>query len=144
LTFLITEEFLGAAGAASSHRIEDSWLHDYTGPQGADVDFVYREMGPEEQELDWRVTKSVLSDATLMGTLQNAQSAGQKHAVVALVEGGQLKEAYVSPETAVRTTYPFNAVDQAFEFYDPSNGVCLVIVRDCKVVISINGLIGRS
>ncbi|MGO9409539.1 MAG: hypothetical protein ACLQCB_02165 [Spirochaetia bacterium] len=108
------------------------------------MDLAYREMGPDEQDLDWRVTKSVLSDATLMGTLQNAQSTGQKHAVVALVEGGQLKEAYVSPEAAVKTAYPFNAVDQAFELYDPSNGVCLVIVRDGKVVISINGLIGRS
>ncbi len=108
------------------------------------MDLVYEDMGPDEQELDWRITRSVLADATLMGTLQNAQSLGQKHAVVALVERGELKEAYVSPEAAVKTTYPFNAVQQAFEFYDPSNGVCLVIVRDGKVVISINGLIGRS
>jgi hypothetical protein len=108
------------------------------------MDLVYQEMGPEEQDLDWRVTRSVMADAALMGTLQNAQSTGQKHAVVALVEQGQLKEAYISPETAVKAAYPFNAVEQAFEFYDPSNGVCLVIVRDGKVVISINGLIGRS
>jgi hypothetical protein len=108
------------------------------------VALVYKEMGPEEQELDWRVTRSVLSDATLMATLQNAQSTGQKHAVVALVENGKLLEAYVSPEGAVKANYPFNAVDQAFAYYDLSNGVCLVIVRDGKVVISINGLIGRS
>ena len=108
------------------------------------MDLVYREMGPEEQELDWRVTKSVLADATLMKTLQNAQSTGQKHAIVALVEQGELKEAYVSTETAVKASYPFNPVQQAFDFYDPLNGVCLVIVRDGKVVISINGLIGRS
>jgi hypothetical protein len=122
----------------------DRFLGGYTAPQGADVGLVYKEMEPEEQKMDWHVTKSVLSDATLMGTLQNAQSTGQKHAVVALVEDGKLKEAYVSPETAVKTAYPFNAVDQAFEVYDPSNGVCLVIVRDGKVVISINGLVGRS
>ena len=108
------------------------------------MDLLYQEMGPEEQDLDWRVTRSVMADATLMGTLQNAQSAGEKHAVIALVEKGQLKEAYVSPEGAVKSTYPFNAVQQAFDFYDPSNGVCLVIVRDGRVVISINGLIGRS
>jgi len=108
------------------------------------MDLLYQEMGPEEQDLDWRVTRSVMADATLMGTLHNAQSAGEKHAVIALVEKGQLKEAYVSPESAVQSTYPFNAVQQAFDFYDPSNGVCLVIVRDGRVVISINGLIGRS
>jgi hypothetical protein len=101
-------------------------------------------MGPDEQELDWRITRGVLADATLMGTLQNAQSTGQKHAVVARVENGELKEAYISPEAAVKGAYPFNAVQQAFDFYDPSNGVCLVIVRDGKVVISINGLVGRS
>ncbi len=108
------------------------------------MELVYQEMGPDEQELDWRVTRSVLGDATLMGTLQNAQSTGQKHAVVARVEGGKLAEAYVSPESAVKASFPFNAVQQAFDFYDPANGVCLVIVRDGKVVISINGLIGRS
>lgn len=108
------------------------------------MDLVYQEIGPEEQEMDWRITRGVMADPTLMGTLENAQSNGQKHAVIALVEGGELKEAYISPEDAVKTAYPFNAVTQAFEFYDPSNGVCLVIVRDGKVVISINGLIGRS
>ncbi len=108
------------------------------------MDLVYQEMGPDEQDLDWRVTRSVMADATLMGTLQDAQSSGEKHAVIALVEESQLKEAYVSPESAVKSAYPFNAVQQAFDFYDPSNGVCLVIVRDGKVVISINGLIGRS
>ncbi len=108
------------------------------------MDLVYKEMGPEEQELDWYVTRSVMSDGTLMGTLQNAQSTGQKHAVVALVEKGRLVEAYVSPESAVKKSYPFGAVEQAFEAYDPANGVCLVIVRDGKVVISINGIIGRS
>jgi hypothetical protein len=108
------------------------------------MDFVYEEMGPNEQELDWRVTRYVLGDATLMGTLQNAQSTGEKHAVVATVANGKLVEAYISPESAVRASYPFNAVQQAFDFYDPSNGVCLVIVRDGRVVISINGLIGRS
>ena len=108
------------------------------------MSLVYEEMGPEEQELDWRVTRSVIGDATLMGTLQNAQSTGQKHGVVALVENGKLLEAYVSPEAAVRTKFPFNAVEQAFQLYDPASGVCLVIVRDGKVVVSINGLIGRS
>jgi len=101
-------------------------------------------MGPDEQELDWRITRGVLADATLMGTLQNAQSTGQKHAVIALVERGDLREAYISAEGAVKAAYPFNAVRQAFELYDPQNGVCLVIVRDGKVVISINSLIGRS
>jgi hypothetical protein len=108
------------------------------------VDLVYEEMGPDEQELDWSVTKSVLSDTTLMGTLQNAQSTGQKHAVVARVEDGKLVEAYISPESAVKASFPFNAVEQAFQLYDPPNGVCLVIVRGGKVVISINGIIGRS
>lgn len=108
------------------------------------MDLVYREMGPEEQELDWRVTRTVMADATLMGTLQNAQGTGQKHAVIARVRNGEIVEMYVSPEGAVKTTYPFNAVEQAFELYDPSNGICLVIERDGKVVISINGIIGRS
>ena len=62
------------------------------------MDLVYQEMGPDEQDLDWRVTRSVMADATLMGTLQDAQSSGEKHAVIALVEESQLKEAYVSPE----------------------------------------------
>lgn len=108
------------------------------------MNLVYKEMGPDEQELDWRVTKSVMSDGTLMGTLHNAQSTGQKHAVIARVEKGALVEIYVSPESAVKTSYPFNAVEQAFALYDPSNGVCLVIERDGKVVISINGILGRS
>ena len=108
------------------------------------MDVVYEEMGPDEQELDWRVTRQVMADVTLMGTLQNAQSTGEKHAVIARAENGQLVEVYVSPESAVKAAYPFNAVQHAFDFYDPSSGVCLVIVRDGKVVISINGLLGKS
>ena len=108
------------------------------------MELEYREMGPEEQELDWRVTRSVMSDRVLMKTLQDSQSSGEKHAVVALVEKGVLVDAYVSPEAAVKKSYPFNAVGHAFEFYDPESGVCLLIVRDGKVVISVNGIIGRQ
>ncbi len=111
---------------------------------GMNESLVYEDMGPEEQELDWRVTRSIMADATLMGTLQNAQSTGQKHAVVALVERGELKEAYVSPQDAVQNAYPFGAVRNAFSVYLPSSGVCLVIVRDGRVVISINSIVGRS
>jgi len=108
------------------------------------MELVYREMGPEEQELDWRITRAVMGDRVLMQTLEVAQASGEKHAVVALVEGGSLTEAYVSPAGAVKAAYPFHAVEQAFDFYDPGAGVCLVIVRDGKVVISINGLVGRQ
>ncbi|HVO39282.1 MAG TPA: hypothetical protein VMV03_09675 [Spirochaetia bacterium] len=108
------------------------------------MDLVYKEMGPEEQELDWRITRSVMADRVLMETLEGAQASGEKHAVVAIAENGALKEAYVSPAGAVKATYPFHAVEQAFDFYDPGSGVCLLIVRDGKVVISINSLIGRQ
>ena len=108
------------------------------------MDLVYKEMGPEEQELDWRVTRTVMADRVLMETLEGAQASGEKHAVVALVEAGTLKEAYVSPAGAVKAAYPFHAVEQAFDFYDPGSGVCLLIERDGKVVISINGLVGRQ
>jgi hypothetical protein len=100
---------------------------------------VYEEMSPEESNLDWSVTRRVLSDAVLMGTLEAAQAGGEKHAVVALVVNGELTETYVSPEPAVKKQYPFDAVRQAFDVYD-RGGVCLLIVRDGKAVISINGM----
>jgi hypothetical protein len=101
---------------------------------------VYKEMSPEESSLDWSVTSRVLADSVLMRTLQDSQSGGEKHAVIALVERGELIESYVSPETAVKKKFPFNPVRQAFDAYDPAYGVCLLIVRDNKAVISINGL----
>ena len=64
-------------------------------------DLVYREMTAEESALDWRITTRVMSDAVLMKTLQESQSTGEKHAVVAIVEAGVLTEAYVSPAEAV-------------------------------------------
>jgi hypothetical protein len=100
----------------------------------------YEDMGPEESALDWSVTKRVMADRVLMATLEASQSGGEKHAVIALVEKGVLQETYVSPETAVKRSYPFNAVQQAFEAYDIGDGVCLLIVRDRKAVISINGM----
>ena len=103
-------------------------------------DVVYREMSPGEQTLDWGVTRKVMSDAVLMQTLQAAQSQGEKHAVVAMVENGQLKETYVSPEAAVKKSFPFTPVVQAFDFYEINKGVCLLIVRDGKAVISVNGI----
>jgi hypothetical protein len=103
-------------------------------------DLSYEEMSQEESNLDWRVTTSVMSDKVLMKTLEESQALGEKHAVIALVEDGELKETYISPESAVKRQFSFNAVQQAFDVYDARNGVCLVIVRDRKVAISINSL----
>ena len=100
----------------------------------------YQEMSEEESSLDWHVTTAVMSDKVLMKTLEESQSLGEKHAVIARVENGVMREAYVSPESAVKRNFPFNAVQQAFEYYDARDGVCLVIVRDHKVAISVNGL----
>jgi len=101
---------------------------------------VYREMGPDERDLDWSVTSRVMRDRVLMSTLEASQAQGEKHAVVAIVENGELSETYVSPESAVMKAYPFDPVRQAFDAYNPHGGVCLLIVRDDAVAISINGL----
>jgi len=101
---------------------------------------IYQEMSQEESILDWRVTTTVMSDKTLMKTLEESQSLGEKHAVIARVVNGEIRETYISPESAVKRAFPFNAVQQAFEYYDARDGVCLVIVRDQKVAISVNGL----
>jgi hypothetical protein len=101
---------------------------------------VFQEMSPQERMLDWRITRQVMSDAVLMETLQASQSLGEKHAVIAMVENGKLKEAYVSPETAVKKSFPFDPVMQAFNYYEVNDGVCLVIVRDGKAAISVNGI----
>ena len=102
--------------------------------EGPTEKLIYQEMSQEESTLDWRVTTAVMSDKTLMKTL------GEKHAVIARVEDGVLREASISPESAVKRAFPFNAVEQAFQYYDARDGVCLVIVRDHKVAISVNGL----
>ena len=104
-------------------------------------DPIYQEMSREESSLDWRITARVMSDKVLMRTLEESQSSGEKHAVIALVEDGELKEVYVSPEAAVKKSFPFDPVRQAFEAYTADKGVCLVIVRDNKAVISINGVV---
>ena len=101
---------------------------------------IYEEMSPEESDPDWSVTRRVLSDGVLMSTLEAAQAGGEKHAVVALVTSGEVTETYVSPERAVKTRYPFDAVRQAFAVYERDGGVCLLIVRDGRAVISINGM----
>jgi hypothetical protein len=77
------------------------------------MNVTYQEMGPEEESLDWSVTRRVLADAQLMKTLEASQSAGEKHAVIALVQAGELKETYVSPEGAVRKNFPFNEIGRA-------------------------------
>jgi hypothetical protein len=101
---------------------------------------IYQEMSQEESTLDWKVTTTVMSDKILMKTLEESQSQGEKHAVIARVENGEMREAYISPESAVKRSFPFNAVEEAFQYYDAKDGVCLVIVRDHKVAISVNGL----
>jgi DNA-directed RNA polymerase subunit H (RpoH/RPB5) len=101
---------------------------------------VYADIGPEERALDWRVTTRIMSDGTLMKTLQDSQSGGVKHAVIARVEKGQLLEAYVSPEESVKKNFPFDPVARAFEAYHAGRGVCILIVRDNKAVISINSV----
>ncbi|MGO9308070.1 MAG: hypothetical protein ACLQDL_03490 [Spirochaetia bacterium] len=101
---------------------------------------VYQEMSPEERMLDWRITRQVMSDAVLMNTLQASQAQGEKHAVIALVTRGVLKETYVSSEQAVKKNFPFGPVMEAFDYYQAQNGVCLLIVRDGKAVISLNGI----
>ncbi len=100
----------------------------------------YEDMGPHERAMDWRITTRIMSDKVLMKTLEDSQSGGTKHAVVALVQRGELLDAYVSPEEAVKKSYPFRPVEQAFEAYEAGRGVCLLIVRDGKAVISINSV----
>jgi len=100
----------------------------------------YQDIGPEERAMDWRVTTRILSDKVLMKTLEDSQSGGEKHAVVARVDNGELTEAYVSSEEAVKRSFPFNAVQQAFDAYRAGRGVCLLLVRDGKAVISLNGI----
>jgi hypothetical protein len=104
------------------------------------MDVVYQEMSAQESALDWRITTRVMADKVLMKTLQESQSSGEKHAVIAIVADGELTEAYVSPASAVRKNYPFAPVQQAFDAYTVDRGVCLLIVRDGRAVISINGL----
>jgi hypothetical protein len=116
------------------HRLRN---HDMEEPTEK---LIYEEMSQEESSLDWHVTTTVMSDKILMKTLEESQSFGEKHAVIARVENGVMRETYVSPESAVKRNFPFNAVRQAFEYYDARDGVCLVIVRDHKVAISVNGL----
>jgi hypothetical protein len=87
--------------------------------------------------------KTVLSDRVLMKTLMDCQSKGEKHAVIAMVEAGVLKESYVSPESAVKKNFPFNAIEHAFDYYSINSGVCIVTVRDGAVSVSVNGLVGN-
>jgi hypothetical protein len=101
---------------------------------------IYQDMGPDERTLDWRITSRILSDKVLMETLEASQSTGTKHAVIARVQKGELVEAYVSPEEAVKKGFPFDPVEQAFAAYQAGRGVCLLIVRDNKAVISINSV----
>jgi hypothetical protein len=103
-------------------------------------EIAYQDMGPDERAMDWRITTQVMSDKTLMRTLQESQSGGVKHAVIARVEKGQLIEAYVSPEEAVKKSFPFHPVEQAFAAYQAGRGVCLLIIRDNRAVISINSV----
>ncbi len=107
------------------------------------ADYVYQEMGPDEQDLDWTITRQVMKDHVLLSTLLDAEQSGEKHAVVAVASNGELKETYVSPESAVKEKFAFNAIDDAFDFYVPGHSVCLVIVRDQRVVVSVNGLLSR-
>jgi hypothetical protein len=100
----------------------------------------YHDIEPGERAMDWRVTARIMSDRVLMKTLEDCQSAGEKHAVVARVQDGKIVEAYVSPESAVKKSFPFTPVEQAFEAYQAGRGVCLLLVRDNKAVISINGV----
>jgi hypothetical protein len=103
-------------------------------------ELVYKEMTGDEEALDWRITRQVMADQVLMQTLEGSQAQGEKHAVIALVEQGKLVETSISPEAAVKKRFPFDPVSLAFQYYDPKDGVCLVIVRDGKVVISLNAL----
>jgi hypothetical protein len=107
---------------------------------GAEETLVYGEMAEDERDLDWQVTRRVMADRVLMRTLQDSQSAGEKHAVIALVRDGMLQEAYVSPRAAVEKQFPFDPIREAFEYYDLRIGVCLVIVRAGKVAVSVNGI----
>ncbi len=86
------------------------------------------------------MTSRVLADAVLMRTLEDSQSGGEKHAVIALVEHGVVRETYVSPESSREKELPLQRGAAGLRRLRISDGVCLLIVRDGKAVISINGL----
>ena len=101
-------------------------------------DLIYQEMSREESSLDWRITAGVMSDKVLMRTLEESQSSGEKHAVIARVENGELKEAYVPAVKGDMNYHRADFDDESIKWELLEGGVDYELV-DGVTLLSVTG-----
>ena len=101
----------------------------------------YRPLGGEESQLCGNIIYSILTDAEIMGAIDERHAAGVRCAVITVLENGECVDGYVADQSAVAELVPFDEVRDAVNSYKINDSICAILIRDGLVSASICGKI---
>jgi hypothetical protein len=96
----------------------------------------FRPLQPHEQELGMALTQFALGDEDVVRDVSARHEAGERCAVVCLADEA---DGFVADQAEIQKRFPFPAVIESLSSYDPIDSVCLIIVREGLVSVSIIG-----
>lgn len=95
----------------------------------------YRYASPtsSEQWLVAEVVATVTTDKDLLEMAASHHLAGDRCAVVVMLEGRELRDLYVTSANDAQSTFGQELVGDALRLYDPTEMICIIIARGDRV-----------
>lgn len=90
----------------------------------------YKDLSLSENVIGQEVIAWLLGDDEVMEMVMGFHDRGTRCAVVVWLEDGEVVNAYISDETAVRDQFDLPRVREALSAYDPARSICVVVVRE--------------
>jgi hypothetical protein len=92
----------------------------------------YKDLSLSENVIGQEVIEWLLGDDEVMELVVGFHDRGTRCAVVVWLEHGEVVNAYISDETAVRDQFDLPRVKEALTAYDPTRSFCVIVVREDK------------
>ncbi len=99
----------------------------------------YKSLTQNEQIMSFQMIQGITTNAEILIELEKQHNQGNRIAVIVEVTNGELGEfGYMQYEDAI-DRFPFSAVKNALDMYDPKDSLCLISVRGQYVAAEVVG-----
>ena len=99
----------------------------------------YKPLRPDEQLMGMNLARGAVTDQDIMASVDEHHAAGDRCAIIMLLEHDEFVNGWVANEEAMKDLLPFPQVTEAIGSYDCSDSVCFVLVRDALISVGIVG-----
>ena len=99
----------------------------------------YKKLSSSELVMGQEVLDWLLEDDEIMSVVGNFHDEGKRCALVVWLEDGEMVDACISDDTALRAEVDLPKVRRAVASYDTTKQICVVVVRDNKNTVILYG-----